>query len=61
MYGLQLLRLGKLELFLGREEEARRHISSAVKIIAVSHGPSHPFYVQEVLPLVQQVMCSLKD
>ncbi|CAG0915467.1 unnamed protein product [Notodromas monacha] len=58
MYGLQLLRLAKLEFLLNEDAEAREHVKTAARILSNSHGTNHPFYSQQVLPLIMQA-CTL--
>ncbi|XP_076343608.1 histone-lysine N-methyltransferase SMYD3-like [Tachypleus tridentatus] len=51
--GIQLFRIGKIELFMERLNAAKKILLQAEKVIAVTHGTKHPIY-QDLLKLIDQ-------
>ncbi|XP_070186421.1 histone-lysine N-methyltransferase SMYD3-like [Littorina saxatilis] len=54
--GLQLMRVGKLQLWLDRVQDARHSLSQAETIIAVTHGKQSELYTQLTELLVQTTL-----
>lgn len=44
MYGVQLFKIGKLQLYLQYMKEALRSLEQAQEIIEVTHGKEHDLY-----------------
>ena len=61
LLGLQLLRLGKLEVELNNLSLAASHLQEAFRILMISHGEDHPLFKQELLPLVHQCQALPRD
>ncbi|RXG73465.1 Histone-lysine N-methyltransferase SMYD3 [Armadillidium vulgare] len=60
MYGLYLLKLGKIELYLFKFREALEHLEEAEPILRVSHGLEHLLYADDLAPLVKQARQEIK-
>lgn len=60
MYGMHLLKLGKIELYQFRLQEALNHLEEAEPIFRVSHGENHPLYADDLIPLLEQAKQEIK-
>ncbi|XP_058449931.1 histone-lysine N-methyltransferase SMYD3 [Malaya genurostris] len=54
LYGLLLLKIGKIQLFVKQVEKALKNISDSEKIIRVTHGEEHDLYKKQLVPLLCQ-------
>ncbi|XP_053692913.1 histone-lysine N-methyltransferase SMYD3 [Sabethes cyaneus] len=54
LYGLLLLKIGKIQLFVKQVELALKHINESEKIIRVTHGEQHDLYKKQLVPLLCQ-------
>ncbi|XP_055547017.1 histone-lysine N-methyltransferase SMYD3 [Wyeomyia smithii] len=54
LYGLLLLKIGKIQLFVKQVEQALKNINESEKIIRVTHGEQHDLYKKQLVPLLCQ-------
>ncbi|XP_067662654.1 histone-lysine N-methyltransferase SMYD3-like isoform X2 [Haliotis asinina] len=57
--GIQLLKLGKLQLYLHRLQAARMYLEQALSILRVTHGESHEVY-QELSELLHRCVAEME-
>ncbi|XP_065088448.1 histone-lysine N-methyltransferase SMYD3 isoform X2 [Ochlerotatus camptorhynchus] len=54
LYGLLLLKIGKIQLFKKHFTEALTNINDSEKILRVTHGEEHDLYKTQLIPLLCQ-------
>lgn len=54
LFGLLLLKLGKIQIYLKHGKEALTNINNSEKILRVTHGEEHDLYKSELIPLLCQ-------
>lgn len=54
LYGLLLLKIGKIQLYLKHVEQALKNINDSEKIIRVTHGEEHDLYKKQLMTLLCQ-------
>uniref|UniRef100_A0AAG5DLL3 MYND-type domain-containing protein n=1 Tax=Anopheles atroparvus TaxID=41427 RepID=A0AAG5DLL3_ANOAO len=52
LFGLLLLKVGKMQLYLCQFAEAMKSLHAAEKIVRVTHGEQHDLYRQQLVPLL---------
>lgn len=54
LFGLLLLKIGKMQLFTKHIKEALTSINESEKILRVTHGEEHDLYKTQLIPLLCQ-------
>lgn len=52
--GVNLMKIGKMELLLDRPVNALQHLKESATILKVTHGENHSIYVRQLVPLLHQ-------
>jgi SET and MYND domain-containing protein len=61
LLGIHYLKLGKINLYLKKFNEALNMLKNAEIVIRVTHGGQHALYRDHLLPLVHQTEAELGD
>lgn len=54
MYGLLLVKLGKLQLYAEKPSEALVSLRAAAAVLKITHGSQHPLWRDSLTPLMRQ-------
>ncbi|XP_058816453.1 histone-lysine N-methyltransferase SMYD3 [Topomyia yanbarensis] len=54
LYGLLLLKIGKIQLFVKQVEQALKNINNSEKVLRITHGEEHDLYKKQLVPLLCQ-------
>lgn len=54
LLGINLMKIGKIELLLGKPVSALQHLKEASAILKITHGEKHSLYTDQLVPLLHE-------
>lgn len=56
LLGINLMKIGKIQLYLEMPKEALKYLQEAAKIIRITHGERHCLYKEQLMPLLNEAL-----